>query len=82
MTNNRYASQVWKCLPIYDTYGKKSYERYLFKVIVRMAQDADLTIDEQNVLEMLKGLREVNSLATKDEIRSVILDCSQILYKQ
>lgn len=47
-----------------------------------MAQDADLTIDEQNVLEMLKGLREVNSLATKDEIRSVILDCSQILYKQ
>lgn len=47
-----------------------------------MAQDTDLTIDEQNVLEMLKGLREVNSLATKDEIRSVILDCSQILYKQ
>lgn len=82
MTNNRYASQVWKCLPIYDTYGEKSYERYLFKVIARMAQDTGLTIDEQNVLEMLKGLREVNSLATKDEIRSVILDCSQILYKQ
>lgn len=47
-----------------------------------MAQDTDLTIDEQNVLEMLKGLREVNSLATKDEIRSVILDCSQILYRK
>lgn len=46
-----------------------------------MAKDDSLTDAESEVLDTLKGLRELSSVATKDEIRSVILDCSEILYK-
>lgn len=78
---SKYGSQVWKCLPIFDNYGRESYQKYLFKTILRMAKDDSLTDAESEVLDTLKGLRELSSVATKAEIRSVILDCSEILYK-
>ena len=46
-----------------------------------MAKDNSLTDIESEVLDTLKGLRELSNVATKAEIRSVILDCSEILYK-
>ena len=40
---NRYGGAVWKCLSIYDTFGEDSYKGYLFKLIVRMSNEEDLT---------------------------------------
>ena len=67
------------CLPIFDNYGRESYQKYLFKTILRMAKDDSLTDIESEVLDTLKGLRELSNVATKAEIRSVILDCSEII---
>ena len=78
--NHRYAGAVWKCLSIYDTFGEDSYKGYLFKLIVRMSQESDLTDVERSVLEMLKGLKQTEDIATKKDVRSVILDCSAKLY--
>ena len=77
---HRYAGAVWKCLSIYDTFGEDSYKGYLFKLIVRMSQENDLTEAEKSVLEMLKGLKQTQDIATKKDVRSVILDCSAKLY--
>ena len=77
---HKYAGAVWKCLSIYDTFGEESYKGYLFKLIVRMSQDDTLTDVEKGVLEMLKGLKQTSDIATKKDIRSVILDCSAKLY--
>lgn len=79
---HRYAGAVWKCLSIYDTFGEDSYKGYLFKLIVRMSQETDLTDAEQSVLEMLKGLKQTEDIATKKDVRSVILDCSAKLYDE
>lgn len=79
--HSRYAGAVWKCLSIYDTFGEDSYKGYLFKLIVRMSNEDNLTDTEKHVLEMLKGLKKTEDLATKKDIRSVILDCSAKLYK-
>lgn len=79
---HRYAGAVWKCLSIYDTFGEDSYKGYLFKLIVRMSQDDSLTETERAVLEMLKGLKKVDDIATKKDVRSVILDCSAKLYDE
>ena len=79
---HRYAGAVWKCLSIYDTFGEDSYKGYLFKLIVRMSQETDLTDAEQSVLEMLKGLKQTEDIATKKDVRSVILDCSAMLYNE
>ena len=78
----RYAGRVWKCLSIYDNFGEDSYRGYLFKLIVRMSQEEDLSECEKSVLEMLKGLKKNEDLATKKDIRSVILDCSARLYDE
>ena len=78
---NRYGGAVWKCLSIYDTFGEDSYKGYLFKLIVRMSNEENLTETEQDVLKMLKGLKKTEDIATKENIRSVILDCSAKLYK-
>ena len=48
---NRYGGAVWKCLSIYDTFGEDSYKGYLFKLIVRMSNEEDLTETEQDVLK-------------------------------
>ena len=77
--SNRYGGAVWKCLSIYDTYGADSYNGYLFKLIVRMSKENDLSDTEKSVLDMLKGLKQTKDIATKDDIRSVILDCSAML---
>jgi hypothetical protein len=77
---HRYAGAVWRCLSIYDTFCVDSYQGYLFKLIVRMSQEEDLSDAEKQVLKMLKGLKVVEDIATKKDIRSVILDCSAILY--
>ena len=77
---HRYAGAVWKCLSIYDTFGEESYKGYLFKLIVRMSQEDDLSDAEQSVLTMLKGLKQAEDIATHKDIRSVILDCSAKLY--
>jgi hypothetical protein len=79
---HKYAGAVWKCLSIYDTFGEESYKGYLFKLIVRMSQDDTLTDVEKGVLEMLKGLKRTSDIATKKDIRSVILDCSAKLYDE
>lgn len=79
---HRYAGSVWKCLSIYDNFGEDSYRGYLFKLIVRMSQEEDLSECERSVLEMLKGLKKNEDLATKKDIRSVILDCSAKLYNE
>ena len=79
---HRYAGAVWKCLSIYDTFGEDSYKGYLFKLIVRMSQETDLTDAEKSVLEMLKGLKQTEDIATKKDVRSVILDCSAKLYDE
>ena len=79
---HRYAGAVWKCLSIYDTFGEDSYQGYLFKLIVRMSQDDSLTETEHAVLEMLKGLKKTADIATKKDVRSVILDCSAKLYDE
>lgn len=79
---HKYAGAVWKCLSIYDTFGEESYKGYLFKLIVRMSQDDTLTDVEKGVLEMLKGLKRTGDIATKKDIRSVILDCSAKLYDE
>ena len=50
-------------------------------MIVRMSNEDNLTDTEKHVLEMLKGLKKTEDLATKKDIRSVILDCSAKLYK-
>ena len=71
---HRYAGAVWKCLSIYDTFGEDSYKGYLFKLIVRMSQEPNLTEAERSVLEMLKGLKQTQDIATKKDVRSVILD--------
>ena len=80
--SHRYAGAVWKCLSIYDTFGEDSYKGYLFKLIVRMSQEQDLTEAERSVLEMLKGLKQTQDIATKKDVRSVILDCSAKLYDE
>ena len=79
---HKYAGAVWNCLSIYDTFGEESYKGYLFKLIVRMSQDDTLTDVEKGVLEMLKGLKQTSDIATKKDIRSVILDCSAKLYDE
>ena len=79
---HRYAGRVWKCLSIYDNFGEDSYRGYLFKLIVRMSQEDDLSEREESVLEMLKGLKKNEDQATKKDIRSVILDCSARLYDE
>jgi hypothetical protein len=79
---HRYAGAVWKCLSIYDTYGKDSYNRYLFKLIVRMSKEVNLTQTELKVLDTLRGLKRSTDIATKQDIRSVILDCSALLYNE
>ena len=63
-------------------FGEDSYRGYLFKLIVRMSKENDLTQTEQKVLDMLKGLKRVEDIATKKDIRSVILDCSAMLYNE
>lgn len=80
MSEHRYAGAVWRCLSIYDTFGVDSYKGYLFKLIVRMSQEEDLSEAEQKVLGTLKGLKRVEDIATKKDVRSVILDCSALLY--
>lgn len=80
--SHRYAGAVWKCLSIYDTFGEDSYKGYLFKLIVRMSQEPNLTEAEKSVLEMLKGLKQTQDIATKKDVRSVILDCSAKLYDE
>ena len=80
--SNRYAGAVWNCLSIYDTFGEDSYKGYLFKLIARMSQENDLSDVEQSVLTMLKGLKQTEDIATKKDIRSVILDCSAKLYEE
>ena len=80
MSEHRYAGAVWRCLSIYDTFGVDSYKGYLFKLIVRMSQEEDLSEAEQKVLGTLKGLKLVEDIATKKDVRSVILDCSALLY--
>ena len=80
--SHRYAGAVWKCLSIYDTFGEDSYKGYLFKLIVRMSQEPNLTEAERSVLEMLKGLKQTQDIATKKDVRSVILDCSAKLYDE
>lgn len=82
MDKKRYAGAVWRCLSIYDTFGVDSYQGYLFKLIVRMSKENDLTQTEQRVLDMLKGLKCVGDIATQKDIRSVILDCSAMLYNE
>ena len=57
MMKHRYAGSVWKCLLIYDKFGYESYDRYLFKLIVRMSQATDLTMNEKKVLELLQRNR-------------------------
>ena len=79
---HRYAGAVGKCLSIYDTFGEDSYKGYLFKLIVRMSQEPNLTEAERSVLEMLKGLKQTQDIATKKDVRSVILDCSAKLYDE
>ena len=59
-----------------------SYKGYLFKLIARMSQENDLSDVEQSVLTMLKGLKQTEDIATKKDIRSVILDCSAKLYEE
>lgn len=78
----RYAGRVWKCLSIYDNFGEDSYRGYLFKLIIRMSQEEDLSDVEKSVLQMLIGLKKNEELATKKDIRSVILDCSARLYNE
>ena len=78
----RYAGRVWKCLSIYDNFGEDSYRGYLFKLISRMSQEEDLSDVEKSVLQMLIGLKKNEELATKKDIRSVILDCSAKLYNE
>lgn len=80
MSEHRYAGAVWRCLSIYDTFGVDSYKGYLFKLIVRMSQEENLSEAEQKVLGTLKGLKRVEDIATKKDVRSVILDCSAMLY--
>ena len=79
---HRYAGAVWKCIYIYDTFGVESYHGYLFNLICKMSQEDDLTEDEIYVLEMLKGLKQNEDIATKKDIRSVILGCSARLYRE
>ena len=82
MREHRYAGAVWKCLSIYDNFGTESYDRYLFKLIVRMSNEDDLTKIEKEVLDILKGLKKASDVATQKDIRSVILDCSAMLYNE
>lgn len=76
----RYAGKVWKCLPILEE-NRLNYEKYLFELICDMSAEQVLTKTESAVLKKLKGLREVNEIAHLTEIKSVILHCSSLLYK-
>ena len=80
MGKRKYGGSVWRCLDIYDTFGEDSYRKYLFKLILDMSKDETLTDDEQEVLDTLKVLKKEEELATKKDIRSVILRCSAKLY--
>lgn len=79
---HRYAGAVWKCLVIYDKFGYESYDRYLFKLIVRMSKETNLTETESKALELLRGLKKSSDIATQQDVRSVILDCSAMLYNE
>lgn len=76
----RYAGKVWKCLPIFEE-DKHNYEKYLFELICDMSAEQSLSKSESIVLKKLKGLRELSSIANQTEIKSVILHCSSLLYK-
>ena len=82
MGKKKYGGAVWRCLDIYDTFGEESYRKYLFKLILDMSKDDDLTEKEQVVLDTLKALKKEEELATKKDIRSVILRCSAKLYDE
>lgn len=82
MGKRKYGGAVWRCLDIYDTFGVESYRKYLFKLILDMSQDGELTEAEQSVLDTLKALKKEEELATKQDIRSVILRCSAKLYDE
>lgn len=74
-----YAPKVWKLLPILET-NEDDYEAYLFSLIVEMSGEDKLSKEEIFVLKKLKGLKEVKDISTLKERRSVILECSSLLY--
>ena len=82
MSKRKYGGAVWRCLDIYDRFGEESYRKYLFKLILDMSKDDELTDKEQAVLDTLKVLKKEEELATKKDIRSVILRCSARLYDE
>lgn len=80
MIKNKHINEVWKCLPIYEQYGKESYEIYLAKTIGRMRAE---TLDsvEQVVLKELESLYQMNDILTHNTLKSVILSCTNLLDK-
>lgn len=78
---SKYAGKVWKLLPILE-HNRIEYESYLFNLICDFAAEPERTHIEDMVYRKLKGLHEINSIATNSEIRSIILECSALLYKE
>lgn len=77
----RYAGKVWKLLPILE-HNRKDYQRYLFNLICDLASEPARSYTEDMVYRKLKGLHEINDIATDSEIRSIVLECSSLLYKE
>ena len=77
---NKHIDQIWKCLPIFEEYGKESYQIYLSKTIGRMRQEK-LNEAEQSVLKELEALFAIGDILTHDTLKSVILSCTNTLDK-
>lgn len=78
---SKYAGKVWKLLPILE-HSRHDYVQYLFKLVVDLAAEPKRTHTEDMVYRKLRGLYEATDIATNENIRSVILECSSLLYKE
>lgn len=77
-TKNKYIDQIWKCLPVYEQYGQKSYEIYLSKTIGRMRLE-ELNDIEVQVLKELEALYNIGDILNHDTLKSMILSCTNML---
>jgi len=75
---NRFIDQIWKCLPIYEDFGQKSYEIYLAKTIGRL-RASNLEPKEREVLKELESLYQMGDILTHDALKSIILSCTNAL---
>lgn len=77
---NKHINEIWKCLPIYEQYGKESYEIYLAKTIGRMRVEV-LDDIEMQVLKELESLYRMGDILNHGTLKSVILSCTNLLDK-